>query len=95
MKIYLLLLSLFIGVALSNPQNNIHDRPLYDDLKNIMPFEPVHYSQANVSKAYKVTTKFNPKGMGHLYLVTNLFMDYLQKGDPLPKGKFQYYFIIM
>ncbi|XP_059472702.1 prominin-like protein isoform X2 [Neocloeon triangulifer] len=63
-----------------------HDRPLYDDLKNVMPYEPVIYSPPNVSVAYKSTTKFNPKGMGHLYMVTSMFMQYIQKGDPLPKG---------
>lgn len=83
-----LLLPLLLGGVSSNPQHGAPpDRPLYDDLKNVMPFEPVHYSQANVSAAYKVSSRFNPRGMGHLYMVTNLFMDYLQRGDPLPKGK--------
>lgn len=74
-------------VVLGAVSGSLQDRPLYDDLKNVMPFEPVQYSKPNVSMTYRVTSRFNPRGMGHLYMVTNLFMDYLQRGDPLPKGK--------
>ncbi|KAF4522989.1 hypothetical protein B566_EDAN009581 [Ephemera danica] len=80
----LLLLLLLLGVVTGTPQP-APDRPLFDDLKNVMPFEPVRYSSANVSTAYRVTSRFNPRGMGHLYLVTNYFMDFIQKGDPFPR----------
>ncbi|XP_065338123.1 prominin-like protein isoform X3 [Cloeon dipterum] len=66
--------------------SELFDQPSHDDLKNVMPYESISYSAANVSVAYKSTTKFNPKGMGHLYMVTAMFMQYIQKGDPLPKG---------
>ncbi|KAG8224846.1 hypothetical protein J437_LFUL005449 [Ladona fulva] len=61
--------------------------PSYEDLRNVMPFEPVEFSSANVSRAYRASSKFDPRGMGHLYLVTNLFMDHIQREEPYPDGK--------
>ncbi|XP_046404296.1 prominin-like protein isoform X4 [Ischnura elegans] len=60
--------------------------PSFEDLRNVMPFEPVEFSSANVSRAYRSSSKFDPRGMGHLYLVTNLFMDHIQREEPYPDG---------
>lgn len=85
MRALLLTTVALVGLASSDLPPDL-DRPLFDDLKNVMPFEPVNYSPPNVTVAYRSTTKFNPKGMGHLYMVTAMFMKYIQKGDPLPPG---------
>ncbi|XP_071444915.1 prominin-like protein isoform X2 [Hetaerina americana] len=60
--------------------------PSFEDLRNVMPFEPVEFSSANISRAYRASSKFDPRGMGHLYLVTNLFMDHIQREEPYPDG---------
>jgi hypothetical protein len=88
MRALLLTTAALVGLASSDLPPDL-DRPLFDDLKNVMPFEPVNYSPPNVTVAYRSTTKFNPKGMGHLYMVTAMFMQYIQKGDPLPPGEWR------
>lgn len=54
--------------------------------QNVMPFDPVHYSEANISKNYQSSTKINSRGMGHLYYLTKKFMDIILKEEPYPEG---------
>lgn len=54
--------------------------------QNVMPFEPVHYSEPNISKNYQSSTKVNARGMGHLYLITKKFMNFVLDGEPYPSG---------
>lgn len=55
--------------------------------QNVMPFDPVNYSEPNISKNYLSSTKINARGMGHLYLITKKFMNYILDGEPYPEGK--------
>lgn len=57
--------------------------------QNVMPFEPVHYSEPDISKNYQSSTKVNARGMGHLYLITKKFMNYILDGEPYPSGFIQ------
>lgn len=55
--------------------------------QNVMPFEPVRYSNPNVSNNYQSSTKINARGMGHLYFITKKFMDFILEGQAFPEGK--------
>ncbi|XP_014257158.1 prominin-like protein [Cimex lectularius] len=54
--------------------------------QNVMPFDPVHYSPANISNNYKSSMKINSRGMGHLYFITKKFMDFILEGEAFPPG---------
>lgn len=54
--------------------------------QNVMPFEPVHYSEPNISKNYQSSTKINSRGMGHLYYITKKFMNFILDRRPYPEG---------
>ncbi|KAK9508899.1 hypothetical protein O3M35_006341 [Rhynocoris fuscipes] len=54
--------------------------------QNVMPFEPVRYSNPNVSNNYQSSTKINARGMGHLYYITKKFMDFILEGQAFPEG---------
>lgn len=49
--------------------------------------ESVKYSSPNVSTRYESAAHFSPRGMGHLYNVTRMFMTAIQNKDPLPEGE--------
>ncbi|XP_015513238.1 prominin-like protein isoform X2 [Neodiprion pinetum] len=57
-------------------------------LDEIMASEAaVTYSTINTTgTAYAASTKFNPKGMGQLYNVTNMFIDLIQSKQAYPEG---------
>jgi len=58
-------------------------------LNEIMASQALSYSTVNtVALPYNATTKFNPKGMGQLYNVTNTFIDLVQSKQAYPNGKF-------
>lgn len=57
-----------------------------ESLHNIMPYEEVQYSIANVSSNYHSSTKFYAKGMGHLYYLTNLIINTIQEDQAFPEG---------
>ncbi|XP_069941647.1 prominin-1 isoform X5 [Cherax quadricarinatus] len=44
----------------------------------------ISYSQAYVNKTYRAKDDFNPRGMEHLYLITNLFLDLIHRDRELP-----------
>ena len=49
----------------------------------------VNYSEPELLLQYNSTSNFNPKGMGHLYFVTRLFMSIIQPTNgSFPDGKF-------
>lgn len=54
--------------------------------QNVMPYEPVQYSQANISDSYRSSSKYNAKGMGHLYYITNKFLSFILKDQAYPEG---------
>lgn len=57
-------------------------------LNEIMASQALSYSTVNtVGLPYNATTKFNPKGMGQLYNVTNMFIDLVQSKQAYPEGK--------
>ncbi|XP_066595040.1 prominin-like protein isoform X2 [Prorops nasuta] len=56
-------------------------------LNDIMASQAVNYTQVNTTGLpYNATTKFYPKGMGQLYNVTNLFIDFIQSKQAYPEG---------
>ncbi|XP_017759376.1 PREDICTED: prominin-like protein isoform X3 [Eufriesea mexicana] len=58
-------------------------------LNDIMASQSLNYTTMNTTKLlYNATTKFNPKGMGQLYNVTNMFIDFVQSKQAYPEGMF-------
>lgn len=58
-------------------------------LNEIMASQALVYSTVNtVGLPYNATTKFNPKGMGQLYNVTNMFIDMVQSKQAYPEGEY-------
>ncbi|XP_011499437.1 PREDICTED: prominin-like protein isoform X1 [Ceratosolen solmsi marchali] len=56
-------------------------------LNETMALQSVAYSRVNeTGLAYNATTKFNPRGMGQLYNVTNMFIDLVQRKQAYPEG---------
>ncbi|KAM0724542.1 Prominin-like protein [Formica fusca] len=56
-------------------------------LNEIMASQALTYSTINIAGLpYNATTKFNPKGMGQLYNVTNMFIDMVQSKQAYPEG---------
>lgn len=58
-----------------------------EHLHNVMPYEQVQFSNPNVSTAYVSSTKFQAAGMGHLYYITNKFIQYILSDQAFPEGK--------
>lgn len=59
-------------------------------LNGIMASQGLNYTTINTTGLpYNATTKFNPKGMGQLYNVTNTFIDWVQTKQAYPEGKWQ------
>lgn len=63
-----------------------------EHLHNVMPYEQVQFSSPNVSTAYVSTTKFQAAGMGHLYFITNKFIQYILSDQAFPEGTVFTYF---
>ncbi|KAG7210464.1 hypothetical protein KM043_011990 [Ampulex compressa] len=56
-------------------------------LNEIMASQALNYTAVNTTGLpYNATTKFNPKGMGQLYNVTNMFIDFVQSKQAYPEG---------
>jgi len=57
-------------------------------LNEIMASQALSYSTVNtVGLPYNASIKFNPKGMGQLYNVTNMFIDLVQSKQAYPEGE--------
>ncbi|KAF0302521.1 hypothetical protein FJT64_025408 [Amphibalanus amphitrite] len=46
----------------------------------------VVYSKPQLNTSYRASTEFDPQGMEHLYYVTNMFLDVIQKDDVAALG---------
>ncbi|XP_033365432.1 prominin-like protein isoform X3 [Bombus vosnesenskii] len=58
-------------------------------LNGIMASQGINYTRTNTTGLlYNATTYFNPKGMGQLYNVTNMFIDFVQSKQAYPEGMF-------
>ncbi|XP_023289033.1 prominin-like protein [Orussus abietinus] len=56
-------------------------------LNEIMTSRAVSYSTVRTTGLpYNASTRFNPKGMGNLYNVTNAFIDFIQSKQAYPEG---------
>ncbi len=44
------------------------------------------YSEAPVDKSYRSSSVFNARGMHHVYFLTHVFLDLVQREDVLPAG---------
>ena len=50
----------------------------------------VVYSEPRLNRSYRASTGFDPQGMEHLYYVTNMFLDLIQKDNAsLAIGEFR------
>ncbi|CAK9802254.1 hypothetical protein ANTPLA_LOCUS3143 [Anthophora plagiata] len=59
-------------------------------LNGIMASQALNYTTLNTTGLlYNATTKFNPKGMGQLYNVTNMFIDFVQGKQVYPEADSQ------
>lgn len=54
--------------------------------QNVMPFEQIKYSVADVSNNYNSSTRYNARGMGHLYMITRYVMNFVLPGEVYPEG---------
>lgn len=82
-----LLLGLLLGTgALSSEQLS---ESLERKLNETMSEHSVRYTPLNSTGRpnYTASTTFNPKGMGQLYNVTNMFIDLIQPKQAYPEGK--------
>jgi len=50
----------------------------------------VRYSQPRVNNDYRSSDSYNPRGMGHLYVITKMFMDVILHRQPYPQGFVRY-----
>lgn len=65
-------------------------------LNGIMASQALNYTAMNTTGLpYNATTKFNPKGMGQLYNVTNMFIDFVQSRQAYPEGECFKYLVNM
>jgi len=60
-----------------------------EHLHNVMPYEQVQFSNPNVSTAYVSSTKFQAAGMGHLYFITNKFIQRILSDQAFPEGEIE------
>ncbi|CAL4071051.1 unnamed protein product, partial [Meganyctiphanes norvegica] len=56
-----------------------------EELVEEEPAQRIVYSLAVVNKSYKAVDDFNPRGMEHLYLITNLFLQLVHRDQEMPK----------
>ncbi|XP_032665117.1 prominin-like protein isoform X6 [Odontomachus brunneus] len=76
----------FCQESLTNRMRTISE-DLDRQLNEIMASQALSYSTVNTAGLpYNATTKFNPKGMGQLYNVTNMFIDLVQSKQAYPAG---------
>lgn len=59
-----------------------------EPLNNVLPYEQVQYSVANLSYDFKSSTKFHPRGMAHLYVLTEKFINFIERDQAFPEGEF-------
>lgn len=77
----------FCQESLTNRMRAISE-DLDRQLNEIMASQALSYSTVNTAGLpYNATTKFNPKGMGQLYNVTNMFIDLVQSKQAYPAGE--------
>ncbi|MPC87822.1 hypothetical protein E2C01_082699 [Portunus trituberculatus] len=50
----------------------------------------ISYSRAWVNKSYKAKEEFNPRGMEHLYLITNMFLHLVHREREVPRELGEY-----
>ena len=55
--------------------------------RSVLPYEPVPYSAPKLNNSYTASAEFDPKGMEHLYFITNFFLDIIQRDDSAALGK--------
>ncbi len=64
-----------------------------EPLNNASPYEQVHYSVANLSYDFKSSTKFHPRGMAQLYMLTEKFVNFISKNEAFPEGECDFKFL--
>ena len=59
-----------------------------EPLNDAIPDGKIHYSVANVTHDYRSNTKFQARGMAHLYMLTEKFIQFIGKGEAFPDRKY-------
>lgn len=59
-----------------------------EPLNDGAPDEKIHYSVANVTNDFRSNTKFQARGMAHLYMLTEKFIQFIGKGEAFPDRKY-------
>jgi hypothetical protein len=74
---------LLLGLASAEMSERLARR-----LNETMALQTVAYSRPNeTGPSYNASTRFNPRGMGQLYNVTNMFIDLVQHKQAYPEGE--------
>lgn len=66
-------------------------RRLDERLQKVLDEIVVDYQEIDINATYSSSPKFHERGMGGLYNLTKLFMDWTIPVDFLPKGKLHVY----
>lgn len=88
------LLALLAAVALSPALGSFTvkmmgiSEELEKALLHVLEATDLNYTEPDTNATYISSTVFNPMGMGHLYNVTNAFVDLIQKKQAYPEGAF-------
>lgn len=59
-------------------------------LSDVLETSDIKYTEPNTNVTYVSTTEFYPKGMQHLYNLTTMFIDIIQKKQAYPEGNYIY-----
>lgn len=62
---------------------------IQEPLNNASPPGQIHYSVANLSQNFKSNSKFQARGMAHLYMLTNRFIQLVAKDEAFPDRALQ------
>jgi hypothetical protein len=76
-------------------QEQRQEQHLHEPNQRILQIENTKYSVWAMNMTYKSSTGYNPLGMGQLYNLTNIGLDFfIDKKEPIPPGKSQHQLII-
>ncbi|XP_063234442.1 prominin-1-A isoform X3 [Bacillus rossius redtenbacheri] len=78
-----LLLAALAGSCAGSEDIQVAVRNLGDALRSSM-LRPVNYSEPRLDAGYRAAATFNPRGMGTLYNVTNVFIDLVVREQTFP-----------
>jgi len=72
-----------IGVVANGPPP-LHNHVQNDQQKVLGAHNEVRYTEPILDNDYQSNHKFNPRGMQHVYTITHMFLDLVQRSEVLP-----------